>query len=112
KTCNGCHTNSATSATPSHGRSRLTTSVNPGAPTAGQPFPDTNPAVLAGAAGDTMAAVLAASSCGSTSKSQSAATCTQVLSTDVIYTPGWTIGVTIPAGATDPIISYPYGVDS
>ncbi len=112
KTCNGCHVASPTSATPSHGRSYLTASVNSGAPTAGQPFPSTNPALPATAAGETMAATLAAATCGSNSKSQAAATCSQVLSTDVIYTPVWTTGTTLPAGSTDPIISYPYGVDS
>ena len=112
KTCNGCHANSATSATPSHGRAGLTLPVNAGATAAGAPFPGTNPAVLAVSAGDTMATTLAAFSCGSTSKSQSAATCAQVLGTDVIYLPTWTSGVPLPAGATDPIISYPYGVDS
>jgi hypothetical protein len=112
KTCNGCHTNSATSATPSHGRAGLTLPVNAGAIAAGAPFPDTNPAVLAVSSGDTMATTLAAFNCGATSKSQSAATCAQVLGTDVIYLPIWTSGVTLQAGATDPIISYPYGVDS
>jgi hypothetical protein len=112
KQCNGCHVASQTSATPSHGRSNLTRSVNAGALTAGQPFPSTNPALLAGSAGETMAATLAAATCGSSLKSQSAATCSQVLSTDVTYTPVWTTGTTLPAGTTDPIISYPYGVDS
>ncbi|MFI4891678.1 MAG: hypothetical protein ACHQIL_14200 [Steroidobacterales bacterium] len=112
RTCNGCHANAAASATPSHGRSGLTQSVNPGAPVAGQPFPNTNPALLAASSGATMAATLAESSCGTTAKSQSAATCSQVLSTDVIYMPVWTTGVTLPAGSADPIVSYPYGVDS
>jgi Tol biopolymer transport system component len=112
KTCNGCHAGTATSAHPSHGRSGLTTAAYTGAPTAGTPFPNANPAVLSSAAGDTMAAALAVATCGTTAKSQGAATCAQVLGTDVIYTPTWTSGVTIPAGSTDPIISYPYGVDS
>lgn len=112
RTCNGCHTPSATSATPSHGRAGLTVAVNRGAPTAGQPFPNTNPALLAGIAGETMATTLAASTCGSTAKSQGAAACTQVPSTDVIYTPLWTSGTSLPAGTTDAVISYPYGVDS
>src|ERR1700676_355610 len=53
KTCNGCHV--AGSKTPSHGRSGLTASVNPGATAAGAPFPDTLASLPAANAGDTMA---------------------------------------------------------
>ena len=112
KNCNGCHVAANTSATPSHGRSYLTRAANPGATTAGQPFPGTNPGLPAGSAGETMAATLAAATCGSSLKSQTAATCSQVLSADVIYTPVWTTGVTLPAGATDPAISYLYLSDT
>jgi hypothetical protein len=35
-------------------------------------------------------------------------TCSQILSTDVIYSPIWTTGVTPPAGQADPAISYLY----
>ena len=109
KSCNGCHVASPTSLTPSHGRSFLTKSVNNGAPTAGQPFPSTSPALPAGAAGETMATTLAtATACG---KSPTAAACSQVLSSDVIYTPVWTAGTTLPAGTTDPMITYLYHDD-
>ncbi len=112
KTCNGCHAGTATGAHPSHGRSGLTAAIYAGAAAAGIPFPNTNPAIVASDPGDTMATALAASTCGATAKSQSAATCAQVLSTDVIYTPIWTTGANIPVGSTDPIISYPYGTDT
>jgi hypothetical protein len=98
KTCNGCHL-SPNPTRPSHGRAGLTASINAGAPTAGAPFPGANSALVATNAGDDMAAVLAENDCGSTNTTQTAPTCTQVLSTDVLYTPIWTTGVTIPANA-------------
>lgn len=52
-TCNGCHNGNAT--TPlAHGRKGMTNSVNPGAPTTGVPFPNTNAALFADS-GETMA---------------------------------------------------------
>lgn len=52
-TCNGCH--NGNSATPmAHGRFGMTEPVNPGAPTTGSPFPNTNPALFADM-GETMA---------------------------------------------------------
>ncbi|MGB6307258.1 MAG: hypothetical protein WBF89_05635, partial [Steroidobacteraceae bacterium] len=101
KSCNGCH---STANKTSHGRSGLTVAVNPGAPTTGQPFPSTNPALFANA-GETMAETLARISCDP----GSGMTCSQILSTDVIYTNIWTTGVTLPAGLpADTSISYLY----
>jgi hypothetical protein len=100
KSCNGCH--SAT-ANISHGRSGLSVAVNPGASTTGEPFPNTNPNLFANA-GETMAQTLARISCAT----GSTMTCSQTLSTDVIYTPVWTTGVTVPTGQQDTAISYLY----
>ena len=101
KSCNGCH---STANNTSHGRSGLTVTVNQGAPTTGQPFPDTNPALFANA-GETMAQTLARVSCAS----GSALPCSQILSTDVIYATTWTTGVTLPATLpADSPISYTY----
>jgi hypothetical protein len=107
KTCNGCHL-APNPARPSHGRAGLTASINAGAPTAGAPFPGTNSAILANAAGDTMATTLALNTCGTTNKTQTAPSCTQILSTDVVYQPTWTTGVMLPAGAKDNPIAYTY----
>jgi hypothetical protein len=107
KTCNGCHvTSNATR--PSHGRGGLTASINPGAPIAGAPLPGTNSVLIAANAGDTMGAVLAENTCGSTNTTQTAPTCSQVLSTDLLYTPIWTTGVTLPTGFQDNPIAYTY----
>jgi hypothetical protein len=114
KTCNGCHL-TPNPARPSHGRAGLTASINPGAPTAGAPFAGADTALVAANAGDDMAAVLAQNTCGNTNTTQTAATCSQVLATDVLYTPTWTTGVTIPASApttgtsTLNPIAYTYG---
>jgi hypothetical protein len=101
KSCNGCHT---TLNKTSHGRAGLTLPVNPGAPTTGQPFPSTNPALFANA-GETMAQTLARVSC----VKGSAIPCSQTLSSDVIYTNVWTTGVTLGAGQVDNSFSYTYG---
>jgi hypothetical protein len=102
KSCNGCHT--VNPADPSsHGRSGLTLPVNAGALTTGAPFKGTNPALFANA-GETMAQTLARISCDP----GSAIPCSQILSTDVIYTTLWTTGVTLPAGMVDTGISYLY----
>jgi len=53
--CGGCHDPNADPAF-AHGRSGLFTSVNPGAPTTGSAFPNTNPALFADM-GETMAEV-------------------------------------------------------
>jgi hypothetical protein len=101
KSCNGCH---STANMTSHGRSGLTQAVNLGAPTTGQPFPSTNPALFANT-GETMAQILARISCDP----GSGMTCSQVLSTDVIYTNLWTTGVTLPGGLPpDTSVSYLY----
>ncbi len=98
KSCNGCHT--AANMT-SHGRAGLTTPVNLGAPTTGQPFPNTNPALFANQ-GETMAQTLARITCAS----GSGMPCSQILSSDVIYENIWTTGTT-PAQA-DTSFSYTY----
>ncbi|HVQ98376.1 MAG TPA: hypothetical protein VMS16_06145 [Mycobacterium sp.] len=100
KSCNGCH--SAVNLT-SHGRTGLTNPANTGAPTTGQPFPSTNPSLFANA-GETMAQTLARITCDPAS----GVPCSQILSTDVIYSPVWTTGVTLPTGLTDTPISYLY----
>jgi hypothetical protein len=106
KSCNGCHT---TVNMTSHGRSGLTTAVNPGAPTTGQPFPNTSPALFANA-GETMAQTLARLTCANGKTPSGAATpCSQLLTSDVIYANVWTTGITPPAGDTDASFSYPYG---
>jgi hypothetical protein len=78
KSCNGCH---STAAGTSHGRSGLSTAVNTGAPTTGLPFPNTNPNLFANA-GETMAQTLARISCAS----GSGIPCSQIMTTDVLYT--------------------------
>jgi hypothetical protein len=84
KTCNGCHIAGSKTA-PSHGRSGLTASVNPGATAAGAPFPDTVATLPAANAGDTMADTHAWNTChtGSTN-------CSEVPSIDVAYVDVWT----------------------
>lgn len=65
RSCDGCHVPAgAQPASPaiSHGRSGLFTSVNPGAPTTGAPFPNTNAALFADQ-GETMAETRARISC-------------------------------------------------
>jgi hypothetical protein len=99
KTCNGCH---STVNMTSHGRAGLTVPVNPGAPTTGQPFPNTNPMLFANA-GETMAQTLARISCATGSTTP----CSQLLSSDVLYSPVWTTGTTPPQ--PDTAISLTYG---
>jgi hypothetical protein len=101
KSCNGCH---STARKTSHGRAGLTVAVNPGAPTTGQPFPNTDPALFANA-GETMAQTRARISCASGS---ALSPCSQILSTDVLYTAPWTQGVTLPTGDVDSPIAYRY----
>jgi hypothetical protein len=100
KTCNGCH---STANMTSHGRSGLTVAVNQGATTTGQPFPNTNTA-LSPNMGETMAQTLARISC----ETGSTIPCSQIPSSDVIYTNIWTTGVTLPAGDSDAAFSYTY----
>jgi hypothetical protein len=101
KTCNGCHT-TGNMTTPSHGRAGLTASVNPGAPAAGAPFPNTVAGLSAANAGDTMADTVAWNTCQTGSKN-----CAEVPSIDVIYTDIWTDPVKA-ARAPDMPISYLY----
>jgi hypothetical protein len=105
KTCNGCHT---TANMTSHGRAGLTSPVNPGAPTTGAPFPNTNPAIALTNAGATMAQTLALSTCTSDGKTpKGAATpCSQILSSDVVYDGIWTVGTTPPQ--PDKAFAYTY----
>jgi hypothetical protein len=85
KTCNGCHLAGNTT-TPSHGRSGLTASVNPGAAAAGVPFPNTLASLPVANAGDTMADTRAWNTC----QTGSTTVCSQVPSADVIYADVWT----------------------
>jgi hypothetical protein len=105
KTCNGCHT---TANMTSHGRAGLTNPVNPGAPTTGSPFPNTNPAIALTNAGATMAQTLALTTCTANGTTPSGATtpCSQILSTDVVYDGIWTVGTTPPQA--DTAFSYTY----
>jgi Hydrazine synthase alpha subunit middle domain len=98
KTCNGCHTpgrDAAGATNPSHGRSGLYAALNPGAPTVGQPFPNTDPAVLgpAGAKklGATMAEERARAGCTSTQLAPNLADCAYLRpSVDLLFTDVWT----------------------
>jgi hypothetical protein len=106
KSCNGCH---STVNMTSHGRAGLTAAVNPGAPTTGQPFPNTSPVLFANQ-GETMAQTLARITCSNgRTPSGNATPCSQLLTSDVIYTNNWTTGVTLPAGDHDTSFSYTYG---
>ncbi|MET0536091.1 MAG: hypothetical protein ABW171_17885, partial [Steroidobacter sp.] len=60
--CTGCHNGTATTPT-AHGRKGMTNSVNPGAPTTGSAFPNTNPALFADS-GETMAEARGRIMCG------------------------------------------------
>jgi hypothetical protein len=84
-TCNGCHVPAGSQTPPavSHGRGGLFASVNPGAPTTGQPFPNTKEATWAANMGETMAETRARFSC----QTDCAA---QLPSVDVIYDDVWT----------------------
>ncbi|MEO7209292.1 MAG: hypothetical protein ABI145_21585 [Steroidobacteraceae bacterium] len=99
RTCNGCHT---TANMTSHGRAGLTNPVNPGAPTTGSPFPNTNPAIALTNAGATMAQTLALSTCtgNGTTPNGASTPCSQILSSDVIYDGIWTVGTTPPQADT------------
>jgi hypothetical protein len=103
-TCNGCHVPAGAQAGAppaiSHGRAELFASVNAGAATTGQPFPNSNPAVPANQ-GETMAEARARVSCE--------VDCAALLpSVDVFYDDVWTDPVA--AGrAADASFSYRYG---
>src|SRR5882757_1735148 len=96
RSCNGCH---STANKTSHGRIGLTAAVNQGPPIAGQAFPNTNP-ILTTQPNETMAQTLARITC------VNGGTCSQLLTSDVIYTNIWTTGTT-PAAADTPF-SYLY----
>jgi hypothetical protein len=100
-TCNGCHVPAGAQAPPaiSHGRSNLFASVNPGAPTTGQPFPNTNAALFANM-GETMAEVRARIGCQTNCASQ-------LPSVNVIYEDVWTDPVAAGRPA-DTSFSYRY----
>jgi hypothetical protein len=104
KSCNGCH---STAKMTSHGRAGLTVAANTGAPTTGAPFPDTY-AVLTANAGETMAQTLGRLTCGVNPAVALSTGCSQILSTDVLYNPVWTVGITLPTGDPDTAISYTY----
>ncbi|MGQ0430093.1 MAG: hypothetical protein ACT4UQ_09190 [Gammaproteobacteria bacterium] len=102
-TCNGCHVPAgAQPAAPpavSHGRQGLTASVNAGAPTTGQPFPNSNPAIFANQ-GETMAEARARVSCQTDCAAQRP-------SVDVLYDDVWTDPVAAGRAADAPF-SYRY----
>jgi hypothetical protein len=106
KTCNGCHdgTNGK-----SHGRPGLTTPVYTGATTTGLPFFLVSNPDLTAVKNETMAQTLARITCASGGLAPS---CSQVLSTDVIYSNIWTSGVVLPAGDVDADFSYTYAAVS
>jgi hypothetical protein len=88
KTCNGCHV-AGSKATPSHGRTGLTASVNAGATAAGAPFPNT--LLPAANAGDTMADTLASHTCANAlTPSGATKPCSELPTIDVIYSDEWT----------------------
>ncbi len=102
RTCDGCHVPAAAQAAVpalSHGRSELFASVNPGAPTTGQPFPNTDPALFADQ-GESMAETRARISCQTD--------CAAIVpSVNVVFQDVWTDPVA--AGrAPDVAISYLY----
>ena len=102
-TCNGCHVPAGLQpgAPPaiSHGRPGLSALVNPGAPTTGQPFPNSNAALFANQ-GETMAEVRARISCQTD--------CAALLpSVNVIYDDVWTDPVAAGRPA-DASFSYRY----
>ncbi len=108
KTCNGCHV-AGSKATPSHGRSGLTASVNAGATAAGAPFPNTLTSLPAASAGDTMADTRAANTCANALTPVGVTTplCSELPAIDVIYSDVWTDPVA--AGrAADQAFSYLY----
>lgn len=92
KECNGCH-NPGTTPPRSHGRSDLFTSINNGAPTTGQPFPNTNAAFSLVEMGNTMADVRGRTMCGGSANLSNA--CPP--SVDIIFDDYWPIPTGIPA---------------
>lgn len=67
--CNGCHARPAGNAPGrAHGRTGLTTSVNPGAPNSSAPFPGAHPALIADDVRETMAQVRGRVMCGGACK--------------------------------------------
>jgi hypothetical protein len=110
KSCNGCHT-AGNLTQPSHGRAGVTVAVNQGATTTGEPFPNTYDALFANQ-GETMAQTLSRISCEQGSALAKLAEpntqpCSETLTTDVVYAPIWTQGVTTPQA--DNYIDLPYG---
>jgi hypothetical protein len=97
-TCNGCHVPASQQPAGqqrlSHGRSGLFASVNPGAPTSGSPFPNTQPALFADQ-GETMAETRSRISC----QTDCAA---QLPSVDVVYEDVWTDPATAGRAPDDP----------
>ena len=103
-TCNGCHVPAGAQAGAppaiSHGRRDLFAAMNPGAPTTGQSFPNTNPAMFADQ-GETMAEVRARISCQTNCAAQ-------LPSVDLIYDDVWTDPVAAGRPA-DASFNYRYG---
>ncbi len=97
RTCNGCHDGTRNTA---HGRDNLTTPVNQGATTTGQPFPNTDPAMFADF-GEIMAETRARISCGNPTG------CSTIPSANLIYDDVWTDPVAA-ARPADASFSYLY----
>jgi hypothetical protein len=95
--CNGCHRPATAQNPRSHGRSGLFASVNPGATTTGQPFPNSSP-TFSPDAGETMAQTRARTSCSSDNPRCFAMT----PSMNVLFTDVWS------NPAKDPDIPYKY----
>ncbi len=97
RTCNGCHDAAKNTA---HGRADLSVSVNQGATTTGQPFPNTEPALFADF-GEIMAETRARISCAA------ATGCSTIPSANLIYDDVWTDPVAA-ARAKDASFAYLY----
>jgi len=94
--CNGCHDPGSGL---SHGRDGLFASVNPGAPTTGEPFPNTDPALFADF-GETMAETRSRISCNTD--------CAALLpSVDVVFDDVWT-DETAAGRPRDASFAWPY----
>jgi hypothetical protein len=99
-TCNGCHTPATPQSPRSHGRAGLFALVNTGAPTSGEPFPDTVATYLPNA-GETMAEARARTSCATDNPP-----CLQMVpSVNIVYQDVWTNPAVRPADAS---FSYSY----
>ncbi|MEP7247139.1 MAG: hypothetical protein ABI885_26125 [Gammaproteobacteria bacterium] len=108
--CNGCHQPATAQNIKSHGRSGSFASVNPGAASTGQPFPNSMPAFSPNA-GETMAQTRARVSCSSDTPRCAAMT----PSLNVVFTDVWSNPAKDPSfdySYTDPTFLTPRPVNS